>query len=415
MRRAPLAYCIATAMWQLAAIEAQAANAAFQSFFFTVCNAPAGTLATRCAETPGALGNLSGDSESSLNPSQNLSHNQAPVSVAQTRSKEARERGEKLREGEPGAEPGQTAVAVGPVSLLVNVHGTSFDRKTDPLVAAERGFEGDSYAAEAGIDYRVSERTMIGAIGGVERTRYDFDAENAGVNFTPAAEAGDADADNVYLTLFASWSLGTMGFVELSAGYEVGDGSYQRHSVFQESTRTLPQVDVRVAGDTDGTVTWASLNAGFDIARGAWSIGPFVGATRTRSELEAYTERDLSGSGLAMHFDATSRDSLLGHVGLRTSYTISTSSGVLVPQLRLEYQHEFEDDPQTVTSRFTLDPMANEYQLSGDSADKDALNAGLSLAAILQNGWMAFFDLSVLMGNDGLDRERYTLGLRKEF
>lgn len=413
MRRGPVFSCAAIAVGCLSVGSAHAANPDFQNYFFAVCATPGGALATRCAQTPGGLGNLSGDSESSLNPSQNLSHNQAPVSVAQTRSKEARERGEKLRDGDEDA--AQTTIAMGPFSLLINIHGTSFDRKTGPLNAVERGFEGDSYAAEAGVDYRISDRTVVGAIAGMERTRYDFDAEAVGVNFAPAAVAGDADSDNVYLTLFGSWAVGTRGYIELSAGYEQSDGTYRRNPVFQESTRTLPQVDVRVLGKADGSVIWTSLNAGYDLSSGAWSFGPFAGLTRTRSKLDAYTEQDLSGSGLAMSFGETTRDSLLGHAGVRAGRAVAATWGVLLPQLRVEYQREFEDDPQIVASRFLLDTGANVYQLAGGSGDKDSINAGLSLAALLQGGWMAFFDCSVLLGNDGLDRQRFTLGLRREF
>lgn len=404
---------ITTAGLLMAAPQVHAANAQFQAFFFDVCLAPTGTLATRCAETPGGTGNLSGDSESSLNPSQNLSYNQPAVSVAQTRSKEARERGEKLRDDE--VDTTGAPLAVGPFSLLVNLHGTWFDRSTDAINDAERGFDGDSQAVEIGLDYRVSDRAVIGAIAGIERMEYDFVVEAAGVNFVPASHAGDADSDNIYLTLFGSWNVGKAGYIELSGGYEQSDGSYRRNSVFQESTRTLSQVDVRAKGDADGDVTWFSANAGFDINRGAWNFGPYIGLTQTNSKVDAYTERDLSASGLNMRFSSTSRDSLLGHVGLRTSYAASTRSGVVLPQLRVEYQKEFEDDPQDVTARFVLDGTATEYLLSGDSGDKDSINAGLSLAIVLPNGWMPFFDFSILLGNDGLDRQRATLGLRVEF
>lgn len=396
----------------LAVPGAQAADPEFQDFFFDVCLSPTGALAARCAETPAAGGNLSGDSESSLNPSQNLSHNQPAISVAQTRSKEARERGEKLRddEGEQG-----TPVAAGPFSLLVNLHGTWFDRDADPLVAEERGFDGGSEAAEIGFDYRLSDRTVLGAIAGIERMDYDFDAEAAGVNFLPASEAGAADSDNLYLTLFASWSVGKRGYFEMAAGYEQNDGSYRRNSVFQESTRTIAQTNVIVEGDADGDVQWASLNAGFDVDRGAWNFGPYAGVMVTSATVDEYTERDLTGSGLAMSFDETDRDSLLGHAGFRVSYVGSSSIGIVIPQLRVEFQHEFEDDAQDAIARFALDSSGTEYQLLGAEDDSDSINAGFSIAFVLPNGWMPFFDCSVLLENDGLDRQRATLGLRVEF
>jgi outer membrane autotransporter protein len=414
MRAAPRTLPLAITGILLAAPQARAANADFQNFFFGVCaGTPTGVLAARCAETPGATGNVSGDSESSLNPSQNLAHNQPAISTAQTRSKEARERGEKLRDEGPGEEGVQ--VAAGPWSLLVNVHGTWFDRGAGALPDVVRGFEGDSRALEIGFDRRMSDRLVLGGIAGFERMDYDFDAEAPGTNFTPAAVAGTAENDNTYLTLFASWSVGEAGFAELSGGFETIDGSYRRNSVFQESTRTIAQTNVQAEGDADNEVTWLSFNAGFDHASGAWNLGPYAGLTWTRSKMDAYTERDLSGSGLNMSFSGTSRESLLGHAGLRASYVASTRSGVVVPQLRVEFQHEFDNQSQRVAASYALDSAGTQYLFASSGGDRDSVNAGLSIAFVLKNGWMPFFDYSILLGNDDLDRQRATLGLRVEF
>lgn len=414
MRVAPSALTLAITGILFAAPQARAANADLQAFFFDVCaGAPTGALAARCAETPGATGNLSGDSESSLNPSQNLAHNGPAISTAQTRSKEARERGEKLRE--EGSEEEGTRVATGPWSLLVNMHGTWFDRSAGALPDVVRGFEGDSRALEIGFDRRMSDRLVLGGIAGYERMDYDFDAEAPGVNFVPASAAGSGESDNTYLTLFASWNLGESGFAELSGGYETSDGDYRRDSVFQESTRTITQTNVQAEGSADNEVTWLSVNAGFDHASGAWSLGPYAGLTWTRSKMDAYAERDVSGSGLHMSFSSTSRESLLGHAGLRTSYVASTRGGVVVPQLRLEFQHEFDNQSQRVAASYVLDSAGTQYLFAGSGGDRDSLNAGLSIAFVLKNGWMPFFDCSVLIGNDDLDRVRATLGLRVEF
>ena len=56
----------------LLATSGQAANAPLQDLFFAACVNPQANLAVRCAQTTGGLGDLSSDSESSLNPSQGL-------------------------------------------------------------------------------------------------------------------------------------------------------------------------------------------------------------------------------------------------------------------------------------------------------------------------------------------------------
>jgi outer membrane autotransporter protein len=412
MRSANTKRCAVIFGLSFAAGPAAAADAEFQDFFFQVCGAPSGELAARCAETPGGLGNLSGDSESSLNPSQGLGNGQTATSLAQTRSNAARERGERLRDGEEPVDDGAARYVSGPFALLVNVHATWFERDAGDQ---ERGFDGNSTAVELGLDYRSSERTVLGALAGFETMDYDFDAENPGVNFVPAPTAGRVESDTWYLTVFGSVGLGVGGFVELAAGYEQTDGTYRRDSVFQESTRTRPQVDVRAEGDADGDVLWASLNAGYDFHHGPASFGPYAGVTFARSELDGYTERDLSGSGLNMSFADAERDSVLGHLGLRASYAFSGSAGVFIPQLRVEFQHEFEDERPSVTGRFVLDSAGTSYSLAGDEVDQDFVNAGLSLSAILPNGWVCFADYAVLLASDAFDRQRATLGLRVEF
>ncbi len=88
---------------------------------------------------------------------------------------------------------------------------------------------------------------------------------------------------------------------------------------------------------------------------------------------------------------------------------------MFVPQARVEYQHEFDDDAPSVASRFALDTTGTEYVLAGGGQDEDFVVAGLSLSAILPNGWICFADYSVLLEHEELERERATLGLRIEF
>lgn len=415
MRLAPIACRVAVAGVLLAAAEGRAANAGFQAFFVQACSSASGALAARCSETPNGLGDLSGDSESSLNPSQNLSQTATAAGLAQARSKAARERADRLREGEQRDPRADAALVAGPLSLLVNVHGIWFERNVELTGSAGRGFDGDSSGIEIGVDYRASERAVVGALAGVERTQYDFDAEQAGIGFVPASHAGSVESDATFLTLFGSLGLGAGGFVEVSAGYERHDGTYRRNSVFQEATRTRPQVDARVTGDSMRTVGWVSVNAGIDVHHDALSFGPYLGLTATRSEVDAYSERDPGGSGLNMRFDGSERDSRLGHAGVRASRAMSGSAGVFVPQVRIEYQHEFDDDAPSVVGRYVLDTSGTRYVQTGGGQEDDFVVAGFSLTAILPGGWICFADYSVLLEHDEYERERATLGLRVEF
>lgn len=391
-----------------------AANAAFQTFFFNVCPGSSGQLATRCGQTPAGTGNISGDSESSLNPSQSLSQNLPPLGLAQVRSAESRDRGERSRDEDEAAKASSAAVDIGPFAMLFNARGAWFERDRDPLTDQERGIDGETYGFEIGFDRRMSARVFLGAILAAERTEYDYAAELAGVNFTPQATAGDTETDAYSLTGYLTFNATERAFLEFSLGYVQQDHTFRRNSVFQESTRTVAQTNVNVEGDTDGTVLWASLNAGYDWNSGASTFGPYLGVTYGRSELDAFVERDLTNSGLNMAFDARTKTSTQGHVGLRFDRAISTGSGVFVPQLRVEYLHEFEDAAPWSRASYALDTAGTQYYFTGDVPDADVVNAGVGATLILPGGWIWFLNYDYLTGGD-VDRQRATLGLRAEF
>lgn len=388
------------------------ANAAFQTFFFAVCPASGGQLAARCAQTPGGLGNISGDSESSLNPSQNLTQSLAPLGLAHVRSAEARDRGERSRD-ETDA-PQATRIDGAEVALLFNARGSWFERDRDPLTDQERGIDGDARGIEIGFDRRVSDRTFLGALLAAGKTEYDYDPEAPGVNFTPAVRAGDAETDEYSLTGYLIFNVSARAFVETSLGYVTQKHTLRRNSVFQETTRAVPQTNVSTEGETDGTVLWASFNLGYDWVSGASTFGPYGGITYARSEIDAYVERDLTGSGLNMAFGEREDTSTQGHIGLRFDRALSTGRGVFVPQLRVEYLHEFEDDVPDAAASFELDAQRTQFLFTGDEPDSGVVNVGIGASLILAGGWIWFLDYDYLASGD-LDRQRATLGLRAEF
>jgi outer membrane autotransporter protein len=115
-----------------------------------------------------------------------------------------------------------------------------------------------------------------------------------------------------------------------------------------------------------------------------------------------------------MAVDDYDRKSLLGTLGLRIGHGISLTSGLLLPELRIEYSHEFDRDAETALTAFLLDGGANVYALEGDDPDEDYFNIGAGVVLVLPNGWMPFLDYQTTLGYDDLDQWRVTAGLRRE-
>lgn len=389
---------------------AWAANAAYQGFFSAVCaGAPTGPLAVRCGETTGGAGDLSGDSETSLNMNQPLNNNDTALARARSKIREVHNHLDE--HGEDAARPQPEGKRF---SLLINGRGSSFDRDradTD----AERGLDGSGRGIEIGFDYLVSTQVTAGALLAYDDETSKFDSTDPGVNFAPPGNSGRIDAEFVTIAAFASVAPTPSSYLVGALGVGLSSYDIERKAVFQESNRQVPQTDLRAKGDPDGNEIWASVGSGYDFDAGAWSLGPYLRVSYADSEVDAHTETDGSGSGLAMRVARSDRTSLTSDLGLRASYTTSVSWGVLVPQLSVEYEHEFDQDAAVSRSSFVLDDLGNEFRTVGDDPDRNYFNVSLGLVGVLARGVMGFIEYREIFGYEDLDRRAVTFGTRIEW
>lgn len=396
---------------------AQVADPVYQGFLTGVCTgAPMGNLAALCA-VAGGNGNVSGDSEVSLDPGQTLIAADSARARAEALAKATERRLEGLRDeaaGKPGA-AAQPAVRFGNFSLVANGQYEWFEQRRAPARSDERSFDGDVLRGNFGFDYRASPQGVVGMMFGFARTDSTVKADGAGRNFVPQADAGGSESRNYSVTLFGSYNVTPQLYVDGTFGLGRTDYDLRRNAIFQETTRTVAQTNVNTSATTAGRETTAGLGVGYDLTFGAWSVGPYLRARYTRSRVEGYTENDLSGSGLALIVADTTSTSLTSVLGARVSYPVSTSFGVIVPQARAEYEHEFRDNARSTQSRFVLDGNGAPFSVTTDGPDRNYFNLGAGAVLILPNGWMPFIDVEGLVGYADFDRVRVTAGLRVEF
>lgn len=404
---------------QIGSQDAMAANPVFQDFVFAnLCTNPTGALNDRCTEWVGTVGDLSGDSETSLNPSQSLSNNHTALERALNYSKEARERGDELHsESEQPDTSDDVAVQFGRASLLFQVRGSSIESDKVVDVDAERGFESDYYGTSIGFDYRVGNRGFVGVQLGFDTMDQDFVAELPGNNFNPGGSAGSLESDTTSLSLTGSFSFSERAYFVGSVGFADSEYDIARNSIYQQSNRDpMFTQNVNTVAEADGDQTWATFNFGFSFGSGAVNYGPYFGVTTATSEFDAYTEREIGQeTGFAMSYSATERDSLLSYVGFSADINRSTASGVLSTQFRIEYQHESDRDPNIVNTSYVLDQTNSVFALESDVFDSDQIEVAFGIVKVMRDGWQPYFDIAVLTGNDTMDRYRWAAGFRKEF
>lgn len=398
----------------LASNSTHAGPTDFQDFFFNVCqqqspNRVDDRLPGLCFNVPALPGDLSTDSEASLNPSQMLSSNDAALGFARANARLQKERKQNPKGGSSGSD-----TPIGPFSLWINTRGQQEDSKRAASFGTERGYDSDSRAFELGLDYRLNDKLVLGVMYAYEDSDLDFLGELPGINFAPGNSAGSKDSKQSALSFFASADLNENWYLQAGAGFSRSDNDFSRNSIYQESTRSLPSINSQTAGSADGESQWFSLNSGYSIYAEQWTFTPYLALLWANSEVDAFSERDISGSGLNMRFSKMERDSQIGNLGINISAVFNQDFGVLIPQLRLEYEKEFDRDPQIMSASFVQDSSNTLYQFSGESPDDSYVNLGLSLTAILPHGWIPYVEYQWQGSNDSFDRSQWLLGVRKE-
>ncbi|MEO1934818.1 MAG: autotransporter outer membrane beta-barrel domain-containing protein [Myxococcales bacterium] len=394
-----------------ATAQAQNANPAFQTFFTDACGGAVGGSAFESRCTDNGVGDptgISGDSEVSLTPSQAIAVNETAIGRLVSQGDQTAEIIEEKREEFRDADPPETAL-MNRWGLLLNGSWTGFDRDARGLV---RGYDGDTFAVQVGADYRVDARSFVGGFFSYERTDTDFDPQkNNGLNFIAPSNNGNTDADQYSLTLIGSYNVTDALYLDASILGGITKYDLNRRAVYQNGGRST-LTNVRAKASPKAGNFAVSLGGGYEVNLQALSLTPYLRFQYAFSDVEGYSESD--SSGMQMHFASDRQDSFLTVVGLRGTYVLNTAWGVLLPQARVEYEHESLRDAQTSKSRFVDDTSETELVSRGPSPDRDHVNVGVGVVMVLPGGWMPFVDWEGLYGNRRLDRNRVSFGIRHE-
>lgn len=370
--------------------SAPAANPAFQT---AISGAQPGICAVNPASPVCAQDDVTAASEDSLAPTQALASNENTLEQAR---KQAR------------GEVSGGKLDIGPFSLLLNGRGSWFERDSGTL---ERGYDGHGYSVQLGLDKRLSPATVVGGFLVFERSRAEFDRDPA--SRSVESSEGKTRSDTLSIVAFAAHNLSDALYIEASGGYGVVDYELDR-SVYYQPTGGGAITPVRTRGETDGKNYWVSLGAGYELASGTSSLVPYGRLTYARSTLDGYSENELTATGLVMRFGEARRSSLTAAVGIRAGMTRSYAWGVLAPFVKLEYEHEFKNDPQKINTSFVLDSANTRFTPQGQQPDRNYFHLGGGTQFILPNGWISFVELEALLGQRDVDRARLFFGLRKE-
>lgn len=291
---------------------------------------------------------------------------------------------------------GDDAGLVSPWGFFVNGN-ISAGEQGQSLSNGRVGVDYDSRGITAGVDYRLSPRSVVGAALGFASFGSDVNGDSS------------LDADSVTFTGYGSYYVNERLYVDSRLSYGNSSLDQSRRVHFALGSNVF---DATARGETDASQFTLASSIGYHLNYGVWSVTPNLGLRYTRSDVDAFDERD--GGAFNVGYAEQSFDTTQFSVGVQVARAISLDRGVLMPQFDLSLSSQ-SGDTARADARLLQGSVAGLFRLQEDEPDDSYGAAGLGFVYLMGNGRQAFMSYRHTFGNDAFDRGTLNLGGRFEF
>jgi outer membrane autotransporter protein len=315
--------------------------------------------------------------------------------IAGSQQRQIEQRLEQLRcEGsnDPACAGGAAADSVSYEGLGVFV-SADYQHKDKTATNFELGYDSDSVGPTVGVDYRLG---TSGVIGGA------FDYNHVFGDYK--GSYGDFDTDAFTFVLYGSYYPTDQSFIDLALG--AGPKHFENDHVDEGGGPS------RVGGATNGFEFTADLSGGYDFSFGAFTVGPRLGLHYKRTDLNGFTETSADPGAITNTYLDQEDDSFTGTIGAQASYAISTSFGVVVPQINAEYVREFLDGRE---SQSAILDCCGPVTFKLDQPDRNHFNLGAGVVVVLPDGISPFLNYEAEVANYLEETHTVTAGVRMGF
>lgn len=292
------------------------------------------------------------------------------------------------------------------LNLFFTIESESIERNEDDF---SNGFDGDRRQFIAGLTYRLNDAAVLGASVNVGREDGDYDTNSSGSNI-----GGSLDKDSKGVRFLASLRPTDATNILFVAGYDdVSIKQKRATSVSLDFNNvSLFSRSTEAESDNDYNQYGLSLIATHELQAGRFTFIPEVGITWEKSDYGAYSES--GNTGLELKFYDDERTSLQSNIGITMSAAYGVSFGSIIPQVGVNWIHEFDDDQRNVDVSFTGDTLNERFSYETQSPDRNFFRANAGVVFALEGGVQTFANVSTLAGHDNYDSLLGSLGIRIE-
>jgi uncharacterized protein YhjY with autotransporter beta-barrel domain len=313
--------------------------------------------------------------------------------------------------GQQNAEPssGGAEVDLGSLGLASAFLSLDYLHERQKTTQYEAGRRSNGADATAGADYRFGSRGLAGLALKYSNQSGDIDS------------GGHFDVRGGGIWAYSSWWPHERLFVDFAAGFDLRQIHTER-IVARQTTIQLPRggstffnpAPALAFSDTNSRETSAELRAGYDFSYSILNIGPRAALAVKHANLDPYIES--GNTPMTLAFDEQATTSLRSMLGLQASRPCLAGTVVLVPQLNVDWVHEYRADQHTLTAHFAEDlrPDPSILRFLDEAPDRDWLAIRVSTVAVFVHGVSGFVALEDMTGHTYINRYRASIGMRVE-
>ncbi|MBB3843663.1 uncharacterized protein YhjY with autotransporter beta-barrel domain [Xanthomonas arboricola] len=308
---------------------------------------------------------------------------------AQPCSPDTQEADNDFRDAPAVASTGTTAQGQGDLGLWVGgaIRSGSLDKQSN-----SNGVDFQTDGLSVGADYRVAQSLAIGA--GLGWGRDDSDVGRNGSHSKATAYT---------MALYASFHPGKAFFFDTLVGYQLLSYDLRRYVTDDASM---------AEGNRDGKQWIASLSTGADLQRGELQITPYARVDVARATLDGYVEDGVAP--FALRYDDMDVATTTGNLGLRLEWRREVAWGRLTPQLRVEYQRDFQGRGDATLSYADLN--GGPFYRTGQSAfDRNRLMVGIGAALLTEQGLSTRLEYRGITDGDSNNDQTWMINLEKKY
>lgn len=254
------------------------------------------------------------------------------------------------------------------------------------------GYKFETSGVSAGVDYRFN-RDFTAGVG------FGYGHDDSDIGDNGSHSTGESYTAGVY----ASYHPGHNFFIDGLVGYQW---------LSFDSQRYLTSGGGFATGERDGGQWFASISAGSKFQIEQLQISPYARLDVARATLDAFTESGDPSS--ALHYGEQDISTTTGNLGLTFNYKYPVSFGVISPQLRLEYQHDFQGD-SAITMNYADMFSGPLYHTSIEGLGRDRFMLGLGVNIDTEQDFALRLEYRGMFGSGGDTDNGFLVNLGKKF